>query len=146
MAGPQAWLPSKCDRSDRPRDRKFHPGRGYRPTNRLRVHSLPARRWSAADVQQQMSAFDPKRTFDSVNCRIAKGSFDHLVGGSLQRQRHAMVAAKRFGSRSPQNHDYPERKFPGFQTTVERSLCGLFLLGGDCREPRPWKTFGLWVT
>ena len=29
-----------------------------------------------------------KRTFDSANCRIAKGSFDHLVGGSLQRQRH----------------------------------------------------------
>jgi hypothetical protein len=28
------------------------------------------------------------------------------------------------------NHDYPERKFPGFQTTVERSLCGLFCLEG----------------
>jgi hypothetical protein len=27
-----------------------------------------------------MSAFDPKRHFATVNCRIAKGSFNHVVG------------------------------------------------------------------
>jgi hypothetical protein len=27
---------------------------------------------------------DPSRSFATVNCRIAKGSFDHLVGAAIE--------------------------------------------------------------
>src|SRR5215510_13037509 len=72
MAGLPAWLPSKYDQSNRTRDRKFHPGRGYRPTSRLRVHRLPARRSSAADVQRKFvdpSAIEASECIrDHENC------------------------------------------------------------------------------
>src|SRR5260370_32967023 len=54
MVGPPGWLPSKCDQSKRSLDRRFHPSLGYRTTGRLRAHSLPARRWPAADVHRQI--------------------------------------------------------------------------------------------
>jgi hypothetical protein len=60
-----------------------------------------------------MSAFDPKRTFDSVNCRIAKGSFDHFVGGSLQRQWHA--DAKRLRGAAAQTGQTYDRTRPMLQ-------------------------------
>jgi hypothetical protein len=31
-------------------------------------------------METAMSAFDPPRHFATANCRIAKGSIDHLVG------------------------------------------------------------------
>ena len=31
---------------------------------------------------------DPERHFANAGCRIAKGSFDHLVGAGEQRRRH----------------------------------------------------------
>src|SRR6266404_8610598 len=37
MVGPRGGLPSKCDQSKRSRDRRFHPGLGYRTTSRLRA-------------------------------------------------------------------------------------------------------------
>jgi hypothetical protein len=35
-------------------------------------------------AHSQTDAIDPSRTFATVNCRIAKGLFDHLVGGGEQ--------------------------------------------------------------
>jgi hypothetical protein len=51
------------------------------------------RRYAGNQVQSGLmrgsnsGAVDPKRRFPSVNCRIAKGSFDHLVGTAEQAER-----------------------------------------------------------
>jgi hypothetical protein len=37
----------------------------------------------------QNDVVDPSRHFGTANCRIAKGSFNHLVGGGKQRLRNA---------------------------------------------------------
>ena len=38
---------------------------------------------------RNLFAFDPRRILVTVNCRSAKGSLDHLVGGPEQRLRNA---------------------------------------------------------
>jgi len=40
-------------------------------------------------------AIDPQRHFAIINCRIAKGLFDYLIGSREQRRRH--VEAERLG-------------------------------------------------
>src|SRR5258706_2059911 len=70
MVGPRGWLPSKCDQSKRSRDRRFHPGLGYRTTSRLRAHSLPARRWPAADVHQQIRRPVGFGQFDTISALV----------------------------------------------------------------------------
>jgi hypothetical protein len=51
-----------------------------------RVTQRDAAIWSLSGVKRtsrgdhKLVVRDPKRHFETVNCRIAKGSFDHLVG------------------------------------------------------------------
>jgi hypothetical protein len=51
-----------------------------------RLVAIPVAFGVIADIGQnaEIVAFDPERRFATVNCRIAKGLFDHLVGDGEQ--------------------------------------------------------------
>ena len=55
---------------------------------RERPARLPSGAWQPRLPRVTAAEFDPSRTFATVNCRIAKGLFDHLVGGDEQRRWH----------------------------------------------------------
>ena len=44
---------------------------------------------AAAPAMNIAAVSDPNRHFAILNCRIAKGLLDHLVGGYKQARRHA---------------------------------------------------------
>ena len=69
------------------------------------------------------STHDPKQHFATANYRIAKGSFDHLVGAELNRRRQ--VDADCLG---------------GFEVDDQLEFCGL--LNGEIGGFRPVEDFG----
>ena len=64
------------------------------PLVALSGRAVLLRSWPPLGVKQRRpsangaAAYDPKQPFATVNCRIAKGSLDHLVGAGEDRLRN----------------------------------------------------------
>jgi hypothetical protein len=63
-----------------------------------------------------MSPFDPKRHFATVNCRIAKGSFNHVVGDGKH------VGSHLDAERSPRVQVDDKREFGRSRQSREKNI------------------------